>query len=61
MATKYFENFPIIEYEGRRVRDITRRSGFVRSASSNPYLYYPYTPFVMREVVDMDKVQPYGS
>ena len=26
-----------------------------------PYLYYPYTPFVMREVVDMDKVQPYGS
>lgn len=40
---KYFENFPIIEYEGRRVRDISRRSNFVRSVSNNPYLYYPYT------------------
>lgn len=41
--TKYFENFPVIEYEGRRARDLTRRSGFLRSVSSNPYLYYPYT------------------
>jgi hypothetical protein len=40
---KYFEKFPIIEYEGRRVRDISRRSNFVRSVSNNPYLYYPYT------------------
>lgn len=40
---KYFENFPIIEYEGRRVRDISRRSNFVRAISNNPYLYYPYT------------------
>jgi hypothetical protein len=40
---KYFENFPIIEYEGRRVRDISRRSNFVRAVSNNPYLYYPYT------------------
>ena len=40
---KYFENFPIIEYEGRRVRDISRRSNFVRALSNNPYLYYPYT------------------
>ena len=40
---KYFENFPIIEYEGRRIRDISRRSNFVRALSNNPYLYYPYT------------------
>ena len=40
---KYFENFPIIEYEGRRVRDISRRSNFIRAVSNNPYLYYPYT------------------
>jgi hypothetical protein len=40
---KYFEKFPIIEYEGRRVRDISRRSTFVRAVSNNPYLYYPYT------------------
>ena len=40
---KYFEKFPIIEYEGRRVRDISRRSNFVRAVSNNPYLYYPYT------------------
>jgi len=40
---KYFEKFPIIEYEGRRVRDISRRSNFTRAVSNNPYLYYPYT------------------
>ena len=40
---KYFENFPLIEYEGRRVRDISRRTNFVRAISNNPYLYYPYT------------------
>lgn len=40
---KYFENFPVIEYEGRRIRDISRRSNFVRAISNNPYLYYPYT------------------
>jgi hypothetical protein len=41
--TKYFENFPIIEYDGRRVRDITRRSQFKKDISLNPYLYMPYT------------------
>ena len=40
---QYFENFPIIEYQGRRVRDITRRSAFVKTIANNPYLYYPYT------------------
>lgn len=40
---QYFENFPIIEYQGRRVRDITRRSAFIKTIANNPYLYYPYT------------------
>ena len=40
---KYFENFPIIEYQGRRVRDITRRGSFLKSLQNNAYLYYPYT------------------
>ena len=40
---KYFENFPIIIYEGKQVRDITRRNQFVRNVSTNPLLYLPYT------------------
>jgi hypothetical protein len=40
---KYFENFPVIEYQGRKVRDITRRNQFVKNVSTNPYLYHPYT------------------
>ena len=43
MATKYFENFPNIEYQGRKVRDISRRASFVRAVANNPYVYYPYT------------------
>jgi hypothetical protein len=39
----YFKNFPLIEYNGRKIRDITRRSGFNKSIASNPYLYMPYT------------------
>lgn len=40
---KYFENFPIIEYQGRKVRDITRRNTFLKTVSTNPYLFLPYT------------------
>jgi len=40
---KYFSEFPIIEYEGRRVRDITRRTQFVKDLTTNPFLYMPYT------------------
>lgn len=40
---KYFQNFPIIDYQGRRVRDISRRVSFAKLVSSNPFLYYPYT------------------
>jgi hypothetical protein len=41
--TKYFENFPTIEYNGRRVKDITRRNNFSRNITNNPYLFMPYT------------------
>lgn len=41
--TKYFEQFPIINYEGRNVRDITRRTNFTKEVSNNPLLYLPYT------------------
>ena len=40
---KYFQNFPIVEYQGRRVRDISRRSAFAKAVATNPFLYYPYT------------------
>jgi hypothetical protein len=40
---KYFENFPTIEYEGQRVRDITRRNSFTKLVSTNPLLFLPYT------------------
>lgn len=43
MTTRYFENFPVIEYQGRNVRDITRRNRFLREVSSNPLLFLPYT------------------
>ena len=43
MATKYFENFPIVEYNGKKVRDITRRNNFVKNISTNPMLFLPYT------------------
>ena len=43
MAQKYFEDFPIIKYEGRNVRDISRRASFVRAVANNPFVYYPYT------------------
>lgn len=40
---KYFENFPVIEYQGRKVRDISRRASFARALANNPLLYYSYT------------------
>lgn len=41
--TRYFENFPIVNYNGKKVRDITRRNTFVKSVSTNPMLFLPYT------------------
>jgi hypothetical protein len=39
----YFTLFPTIEYDHVNVRDITRRSDFVTSVLSNPYVFLPYT------------------
>jgi hypothetical protein len=41
--TNYFENFPIINYGGRRIRDISRRDRFVERLQSDPYVSLPYT------------------
>lgn len=40
---EYFENFPIIEYNGVRVRDVTRRNRFLKKVETNPLLFLPYT------------------
>ena len=40
---KYFENFPEVIYDGKLVKDITRRNRFVRGLQNNPLLYMPYT------------------
>lgn len=41
--SNYFENFPTINYQGRNVRDITRRNKFLKSVTTNPLLFLPYT------------------
>jgi hypothetical protein len=41
--SNYFENFPTINYQGRNVRDITRRNKFFKSVTTNPLLFLPYT------------------
>jgi len=43
MATKYFENFPIVEYDGQKIRDITRRNTFIKNITTNPLAFQPYT------------------
>jgi hypothetical protein len=40
---RYFENFPTIDYEGQKVKDITRRSSFTDFVAANPMLYLPLT------------------
>jgi hypothetical protein len=40
---RYFENFPTIDYEGQKVKDITRRSSFTEFVAANPMLYLPFT------------------
>lgn len=43
MATRYFENFPTVDYDGVEVKDITRRNTFMKSITQNPIAYMPYT------------------
>lgn len=39
----YFTHFPIIKYDGVSVRDISRRTNFIQTTLSNPYVFLPYT------------------
>lgn len=39
----YFTHFPIIKYDDVSVRDISRRTNFIQSVLSNPYVFLPYT------------------
>jgi len=57
---KYFENFPTINYNGRRVKDITRRSAFLTAVQNNPYVYYPYTVSSNERAEDVARLY-YGS
>lgn len=57
---KYFKHFPIINYKGTRVRDITRRTRFIKEVTSNPYLYMPYTVNEGQRIQDIAQ-DYYGS
>ena len=39
---KYFEKFPVIIYNGYRVRDISARAVTQINSTKNPFVYYPY-------------------
>ena len=41
--SNYFDQMPIINYNGYQVRDLTRRNRLLPMSISNPYLFLPYT------------------
>jgi hypothetical protein len=41
--SRYFTNYPIIEYQGKRVRDITRRSKIIDDLLGDPFVFLPFT------------------
>jgi hypothetical protein len=41
--SKYFTNYPTIEYRGKRVRDLTKRSKVRDDILQDPYIFLPYT------------------
>ena len=43
MTKKYFDKFPIVNYDGVQIRDITRRNTILKSVKDNPIAYLPYT------------------
>ncbi len=58
--SNYFDKLPIIDYNGYKVRDLSRRNRVLPSSISNPYLFLPYT------ITDEDKPEDiayyyYGS
>jgi hypothetical protein len=40
---RYFSRFPLTQYEGTNVRDITRRSKVVDDIRKDPFIFLPYT------------------
>ena len=41
--SKYFSNYPLIQYKDKVVRDITRRSKLRDDLLSDPFVFLPYT------------------
>jgi hypothetical protein len=41
--SRYFVNYPTIEYNGKNVKDITRRSKVIDDVLGDPYVFLPYT------------------
>ncbi len=41
--SKYFTNYPTIEYQGKKVRDLTKRSKARDDVLQDPYIFLPYT------------------
>ena len=41
--SKYFSNYPLIQYQNKRVRDITRRSKVRDTILQDPYIFLPFT------------------
>lgn len=58
--SKYFTNYPTIQYQGKQVRDITRRSKVRDSILNDPYIFLPYTLRDGEKPEDIAKLY-YGS
>jgi hypothetical protein len=41
--SRYFRNYPTIQYQGKSVRDLSRRSKVRDDLLSDPYIFLPYT------------------
>ena len=41
--SRYFTNYPLIQYQNKRVRDISRRSKVRDSILNDPYIFLPFT------------------
>jgi len=41
--SKYFTSYPVIQYQNKRVRDLTRRSKVRDDLLSDPFIFLPFT------------------
>jgi hypothetical protein len=41
--SRYFSKYPLIQYQGKTVRDLSRRSKVRDELSGDPYIFLPYT------------------